>query len=77
MNKAFLVVARAIKRDGEIIPAFLAGAIIEGKKVSTELTRRCRDLRKAGYLKTIESFPHSRFAPTKKGLKYFTELLKK
>jgi len=77
MNKSFLVIARAIKRDGEIIPAFLAGAIIEGKKVSTELVRRCRELRTAGYLKTVESFPYSRFAPTKKGVKYFQELLKK
>lgn len=77
MNKSFLVIARAIKRDGEIVPAFLAGTIIEGKKISTELTRRCRDLREAGYLETVRSFPYSEFRATKRGVKYFTELLKK
>lgn len=77
MNQAFKIIARVVKRDGEIVPAFLAGTIIEGRKISTELTRRCRDLRKAGYLETVRSFPYSEFRATKRGVKYFTELLKK
>lgn len=77
MNQAFKVIARAVKRDGEIIPSFLSGTNVEGRKVSTELARRCRELFKSGHLDRIRSYPYSEFRVTKKGLKYFTGLLKK
>lgn len=74
--KAHKVIALVLKRDGQIVPAFLSGTFFQGSKVTTELARRCRDLRKSGHLKTVMSFPFSTFEATKKGEEYFKSVLK-
>lgn len=76
MNKTYKVIAQVVKRDGEIVPAFLAGTMFKGRKVSTEIGRRCRDLKYKNILSQIQQYPFSIFEPTKKGEKELAKLLK-
>lgn len=61
-NKQLII--RYVERHGSILPAKLGGQTFEGQLFPSEISRRCRDLRKAGYLYSVKEGKFERFFKT-------------